>query len=213
MESTKIIACEMLRPEVESILADTALDYEVIWIEPALHVTPKLLNARLQEVFDTITDCNRVLMPFGDCGGALKGLRTGDFETIIPKVDDCLTLLLGSMQRRMQISGEMPTFYLSLGWIKQKSNIITAYNDMVEKYGEETAKMLSQTMYGNYRRVALIDTGVGDYNELLSYEKTLKDLFGFEKYPIKGTTAYLRNLFSGPWTDGNFTIIPPGSTM
>lgn len=209
MNGDKIIACEMLRPEIEAILKKMGSDDEVIWIEPALHVTPQLLNLRLQEVFDTITDCKRVKMPFGDCGGALKGLVTGDYETIIPNVDDCLTLLLGSMQRRVQISREMPTFYLSLGWVKQKSNIIDAYYDMVEKYGEDTAKMLAETMYGSYKRVALIDTGVGDYFELLSYEKTLKDLFGFEKYPVKGTTAYLEKLFSGPWSDGDFRVIPP----
>lgn len=213
MGATKMIACEMLRPEVESILKETALDYEVIWIEAALHVTPKLLNTRLQEVFDTITDCERILMPFGDCGGALKDLCTGDFETIIPKVDDCLTLLLGSAQKRERLSCEMPTFYLSLGWIKQKSNIIDGYYEMVKKYGEDTAKMLAETMYGNYKRVALIDTGVGDYNELLSYEKTLKNLFGFEKFPVKGTTAYLRKLFVGPWSDGDFRIIPPNSRL
>lgn len=213
MEATKIIACEMLRPEVEKILGELNLDYEVIWIEPALHVTPKLLNQRLQEVFAEIQNCQRVLMPFGDCGGALKQLHTGNFETIIPKVDDCLTLLLGSMERRIAISKEEPTFFLSLGWIKQDSNIISSYRDMIEKYGEDTAKMLTETMYGAYKRVALIDTGVGNYEELLSYEKPLKEIFGFNKYPVKGTTAYLQRLFSGPWDDGGFTVIPPNSTI
>ncbi len=213
MSDTKIIACEMLRPEVEALISESGLDYEVIWIEPALHVTPKRLNQRLQEVFDSLTDCGCALMPFGDCGGALKGLRTGNFETVIPNVDDCLTLLLGSMQRRMQIAKEAPTFFLSLGWIQQKSNIFAAYDDMVKKYGADMAKMLTETMYGNYQRVALIDTGVGNYDELMAYEKPLKDTFGFEKYPVKGTTSYLRQLICGPWDDGKFTIIPPNTKI
>ena len=213
MSGTKIIACEMLRPEIESIIDETSLDYELIWIEPALHVTPNCLNQRLQEVFDGIDNCEWVLMPFGNCGGALKGLTTGNFKTVIPKVDDCLTLLLGSMQRRINISKEAPTFFLSLGWIKQESNILNAYDDMVKKYGGDMAKMLTETMYGNYERVALIDTGVGNYDELLAYEKPLKDTFGFEKYPVKGTTSYLRQLIFGPWDESKFTIIPSNTRM
>lgn len=205
----KIIACEMLRPEMEKLLRETKIDNEVIWIEPGLHVTPQHLNEHLQKVFADLTECNRVLMPFGNCGGALKNLETGDFEVILPAVDDCLTLLLGSTSKRVQLASEMPTFFLSLGWIKQEKNIIAGYHDMVKQYGEDMAKMLTETMYGGYKRVALIDTGVGDAEELLAYGKPLKEIFGFEKYPVQGTTAYLKKLLTGPWDGGDFRIIPP----
>ncbi|MEG0875163.1 MAG: DUF1638 domain-containing protein [Clostridiales bacterium] len=211
MGKTKIIACEMLRPEVEYLVSELGLNNEIIWIEPALHVTPQLLKERLQEVLDSFanTDCQRVLMPFGDCGGAVAGLKSGNFELVIPKVDDCLTLMLGSLKKRQELSMEMPTFYLTLGWITQEKNIIADYHNMVKNYGQETADMLKETMFGNYNRVALIDTGVGDSNALLSYGKPLKEIFGFNEYPVKGTTEYLKRLLTGPWSSDLFRIIPP----
>ena len=69
---TKLIACEMLRPEIEAIQKETETNYDTIWIEPGLHSTPQLLNGHLKEIFEQLSDCDRVLMPFGDCGGALK---------------------------------------------------------------------------------------------------------------------------------------------
>lgn len=213
MENTKIIACEMLRPEVEFLQKELSMENEVIWIEPSLHVTPKKLKAKLQGVFDEMKDCQQILMPFGDCGGAISGLETGDFSLVIPLVDDCLTLMLGSLKRRMELSREMPTFYLTLGWITQEKNIIADYHAMVENYGQETADMLKETMFGAYKRVALIDTGVGNYDKLLSYQKPLEDIFGFQGFPVKGTMDYMRQLFVGPWDGEHFRIVPPHSVV
>lgn len=210
---TKLIACEMLRPEIEAIQKETETNYDTIWIEPGLHATPQLLNGHLKEIFGQLSDCDRVLMPFGDCGGALKNLETGDFEVILPKVDDCLTLLLGSVEKRIKIAKEMPTFFLSLGWLKQEKNIIAGYHDMVRQYGEDMAKMLTETMYGGYRRVALIDTGIGNEKEFADYEKPLKEIFGFEKYPVQGTTAYLKKLLTGPWEESFFRIAGPHTKL
>ena len=63
---TKIIACEMLRPEIEAIQKETEINHDIIWIEPGLHATPQLLNSHLKEIFGQLSDCDRVLMPFGD---------------------------------------------------------------------------------------------------------------------------------------------------
>lgn len=206
---TKLIACEMLRPEIEALQKETEIKYDTIWIEPGLHATPQRLNVRLKEIFAELSDCDRVLMPFGDCGGALKNLKTGDFEVILPKVDDCLTLLLGSVEKRIRIAKEMPTFFLSLGWLKQEKNIIAGYQDMVNQYGKEIADMLTETMYGGYKRVALIDTGIGNEKEFKYYEKPLKEIFGFEEYPVRGTTIYLKKLLTGPWENAAFRRVPP----
>ncbi|MDR2957160.1 MAG: DUF1638 domain-containing protein [Coriobacteriales bacterium] len=208
---TMVIACEMLRPEIEFILAELDLPFEVYWIEPALHLTPNKLHTRLQELFDSLVDIERVIMPFGECGGALKDLQTKAFEIIVPQVDDCLTLMLGSQSIREQIISEEATFFLTLGWIKQEKNIFAEYEYALNKYGEEAAEMIYEQMYGNYKRVALIDTGVGNVDELLSYKDGIEKLLKMKQFMISGTLDYLRALFLGPWPESRFTVVAPFS--
>lgn len=64
------------------------------------HDVPNRLREAIQRELDGIQDADRVLMAFGTCGGAMVGLRTGNFQLILPRVDDCLSLLMGSMEQR-----------------------------------------------------------------------------------------------------------------
>lgn len=212
MTQTRIIACKTLRPEIEYLFKELGLSHEITWMEPSLHNRPEKLHLNLQDTLDSFSDCERVLMPFGSCGNATKELKTGNFEMIIPKVDDCLTLMLGSMEQRQKISAEAGTYFLTLGWIKQEENLFFEYDRTVNKFGEKMAKEINEMMYKHYSRVAMIDTGVGNADELLSYSKPVKELIGLDYYPVKGTLDYLRQLFIGPWDDKFFTI-PPYSIL
>jgi hypothetical protein len=213
MTKTKLIACEMVRPEIEYLFRELGFTYETSWIEPALHNIPQKLHDKLQEILDSLTDCTRVLMPFGDCGNATRKLRTSDFELIIPRVDDCLTLMLGSYERRRKISAEAGTYYLTLGWLKQDMNIFAEYDRSVKKYGEKTAKWIMDAMFKNYKRIVLIDTGIGHVDELLSYSEPLKRIFNLDICPLKGGLDYLRQLMTGPWNEKNFIFIKPFSQV
>jgi hypothetical protein len=206
MSATKVITCEFLRRAVEFIFENNAIDYEIIWIEPALHERPQILNKKLQEILDAITDCDKVLMPFGECGNATRGLKAGNFEMILPKLDDCLSLLLGSYERRLQISEEAATYFMTLDWA---SSVVENHKEQIARFGEENTRMINDTLFANYKRIALIDAGIGNKETLKTYQKPLKEIMGLDSYFEQGTTDYLKLLFTGPWDDKYFNIIPP----
>jgi hypothetical protein len=206
---TKVIACEVLRREIEFIYKHNGLNYEITWIEPSLHDRPKILRQKLQDILDNVVDCSRVLLPFGECGNATMGIKAGNFEIILPKVDDCLTLLLGSYEKRKQIAEASPTYYLTLGWLLQETSLIKQYESNIEKFGKEDAKLINDVLFSSYKRIALIDTGIGDVEYLLSYQKPLKTMIGFDSYVECGTVDYLKLLLTGPWDDDLFYRVPP----
>ena len=80
-----------------------------------------------------------MLLGFGNCGNAIQGLKSGDFELIVPRLDDCVSLVLGSQRYRERYSREHHAFYLTDGWITGSRTIEVEYNEMIEDYGEEEA--------------------------------------------------------------------------
>lgn len=89
---TKLLACATLKNELEFLCQRMHISYETIWIESGLHNRPELLHKRIQAELDQIKDCDRLLVAFGNCGNALTDLQKGDYEMIIPKVEDIVHL-------------------------------------------------------------------------------------------------------------------------
>ena len=155
-ERPKIISCEVLRDEIEHVNPG----YEIDFVEGALHDYPDKLRARLQERIDaTPGDCP-ILLSCGRCSNGTVGLRGGAHRLIVPAVDDCISILLGSRQRYLEEHGRQPgTYYYTRGWIDYIEDPYQEYLQMIPKYGEERAAELERMILANYTRVAVIDTG------------------------------------------------------
>ena len=108
---TTLLACETLRNEIEAVIEKKHLKLDLCWIESGLHNTPKKLHARLQEELDSISGCDRLLLGFGRCGNSVLGLRTGDYETIFPRIEDCISLFFGSDEARSTYGREHAAIY------------------------------------------------------------------------------------------------------
>ena len=117
---TEIIACKTIQQEVELAIQMTGVDYPVHWLEAGLHNVNKKLHDTLQAVLDSL-HCDRVLLALGVCGNAVSGLQVRDYELIMPRVDDCVSLLLGNDKRRA-IGAEKVTYFLTKGWLQVKGD-------------------------------------------------------------------------------------------
>lgn len=95
---TVILCCASLEKEVRLAMARKEISYPLHILTDNNHDVPNRLREAIQRELDGIRDADRVLMAFGTCGGAMVGLSTGNFQLILPRVDDCLSLLMGSMQ-------------------------------------------------------------------------------------------------------------------
>ena len=209
---TTILACETIRDEISYSVEKACVNYPTIWIESGLHDSPKLLNGRLQKELDTIKS-NRVLVAFGYCGNAILGLKTGNYETVIPRVDDCISLLLGSNKQREEISAEYAAYFLTGGWLRGERNILAEYQHSQEKYGKELADMIMEKMYGHYRTLCLIDNGISRIEPLIKDTKAIAYTLNLEQKTIQASVCYIDQLITGPWHTDRFIIKPPYATV
>ncbi|WP_158408440.1 DUF1638 domain-containing protein [Desulfosporosinus fructosivorans] len=157
-----IIACEAFKGELE-VFKET-ISVNILWIEQALHNVPDKLHLKvlekIQEAEQSLNPGDIVLLFLGNCGGSLKGVSSRTLTLIYPNVDDCIPVILGSMERFKAIQAErLGTFYLNKNWIDAGEDPLSSSRKYIEKYGEKKGWKVSKLMYKNYTHFMLIDNG------------------------------------------------------
>ena len=210
--NTAIIACKTISDELRHAMAQTGTDYPVVWLEQGLHNVPELLRSALQTALDGL-EAQRVLLAMGFCGNAIRGVEVPACELIIPRVDDCISLLLGSVQRRLAVSREHAAYFFTEGWLRGERNIWVEYQHMVSKYGEDVARDIAGTMFGNYRTLMLLDSGTEPIEQLVESTEIVAETLHLEQKVAPATRDYLAELLRGPWDDERFVVVSPGSII
>ena len=208
-EKTVIFACKTIYDEVNLAREKCGCTYPVRFLEDNLHNFPDKLREAIQKELDELNGADRVLMAFGVCGNAVVGLKTHSFQLILPRVDDCISLMLGSMRRRAEISKKGQSIYLTRGWLENPSNIWAEYEYTVKKYGKETAECVIQAMYGKYENLTLIDTKAYELKRVEERISKMADAFHLVPRKVEGTVTILEQLFTGPWEEEQFIVVPP----
>jgi hypothetical protein len=210
---TLIIACNTIRGELEKAAAEVNCAHGFTWIESGLHLAPDSLRQRLQKELDRIQGVRRVLLAFGFCGNAVVGLKTGDFDLVIPRVDDCITMLLGSRENRERCNRRGGVYYLTKGWLEGEANIWKEYQAVLARYGPRRTEKVFRKMLAHYKFLGLIDTGAYDLPEIIPEATEISKELKLELLILQGTVGYLKRLLTGPWDDDRFIIIPPSTTI
>lgn len=223
---TVIIACRTLEDEIELAKKNTGVDYPVTYIESGLHERPKKLAETIKDTFEKVdadqkskaskgrkTAPLRVLMALGQCGNSMTGIAAGNFELIMPKVDDCLSLLIGSNKEKAELNLRDKAFFLTMGWLRGESTIMSQYKQSVEKYGEDTALSIMEMMYEHYETLGLIDTGAAPIDKLQEETAEIAELLGLKRKVYKGTISYVEELLTGPWPKERFITKHPGEAI
>ena len=131
----------------------------------------------------------------------------------MPRVDDCVALVLGSNEAfAEQARRAAGTYYLSRGWIESHATIFDEHEAMAGRYGEEQATRLTGLLLAHYTRLALVDTGRYDLAAYREFGRERAARFGLAYEEIAGTTALVDALLTGPW-DERFVVVPPGEEV
>ncbi|QSX08624.1 DUF1638 domain-containing protein [Alkalibacter rhizosphaerae] len=215
---TLILSCNTIRAELDLTIQQWNIPYPVIYLESGLHLEPDLLRKEMQKILDRVSNVDQVLLIMGFCGNAVVGLKTNDFRLVVPKADDCLTLLLGSMDRRKEVQREKNTYFLSKGWLDMfddvEKTMMDEYHRMTKRYGQERAEKIFRSYYRHYERLGVIDTGAFDMDDMLEQAKSTAAMMDLEIEPLKGTMNFLDAFVLGPWDDDTrFIRIEPHSTL
>jgi hypothetical protein len=208
---TKVIACATVIEEMLPLLPP-GVDYRVL--DFGLHVNPEALKRALQETVDAwATLAETILLGYGLCSQAVVGLRTNDCTLVVPKVDDCIAIFLGSGEAyKAQSRAEPGTYYLTKGWIEAGDSPFGEYDSLVEQYGEEKARRLMGKILKNYTRLALINTGQYELERYRDYSRRTAERFGLRYEEIPGSNTLIKKMLHGPRND-EFVVARPGETI
>lgn len=208
---TKVIACatviEEMLPLMPSDMAYEVLDF-------GLHLRPENLRDTLQATIDAAsTEADAIILGYGLCSMAVVGLKATHCALVVPRVDDCIAIFLGSRAAyKEQSSNEPGTYYLTKGWIEVSDTPFEEHKRLVERYGKERADRMIKLMLKHYTRLAFIDTGQYDQERYRDYARRTAEAFGLRYEEIAGSTTLIKKLLFGPWDD-DFVVAQPGETI
>lgn len=203
------IACRTIEDELNVIYNTLSTPFPIVWVESGLHNYPPQLKQRIQQEIDKISGAENILLLFGYCGNSIEGLVSAQARLVVPKVEDCISLLLGGNKNRRDLSRETPAFYLTDGWLRYEKNIYWEYEKCREKYGEARSLRIFQAMFAHYSNLNYIDTGSYNIESAISKTADFASRLKLKQGIVAGSLKLIEKAFSEDWDD-DFLIVPPG---
>jgi hypothetical protein len=208
---TKILACATVIEEMLPLMS-SEMAYEVL--DFGLHVHPEELKRVLQNAINASTSqADYIILGYGLCSQAVVGLKAEDCTLIIPRVDDCIAIFLGSESAYREQLHKVPgTYYLTKGWIEAGDTPFNEYEILEKKYGQERARKVIDRLLKNYTRLALINTGQYELEHYRDLTAKMAQRFSLRYEEIPGSDSLVKKMLYGPW-DEDFVIAAPGQTI
>ena len=206
-----VIACATVLEEMLPLMPPE-MKYQRL--EFGLHNEPDKLKESLQTAIDAVApDVDTILLGYGLCSRSVTGLKSDKCTLVIPKIDDCIGIFLGSLDAyNQQHSKEPGTLYMTKGWIEAGENPTEQRIAMIEKYGEEKARSFFMMMIKNYTRLVFINTGNYEIERYRERSETAARELNLRYEEVKGSNALISKLLLGSW-DRDFIIAPPGKAI
>ncbi|MCG8529385.1 MAG: DUF1638 domain-containing protein [Desulfovibrionales bacterium] len=165
-----VIACEIIRLELEHLLVE--LEWEpdhILFLDSALHNVPdKMRTTLVEKINEMAPNVDAILLGYGTCQ-SLENIQDEVATPLIhPKVDDCLCMMLGPDQYAAELEKQAGTWFMTPGWadVGVEMVIKELKLDRVKKMGKDPMEF-AKMMFSHYKRVLLIDTGVGNEEKMI----------------------------------------------
>lgn len=228
----RLIACEVLYREMCAVVAESPHTCDMEFLPKGLHdLGVEKMRPRIQERIDAVEvgRYDAILLGYGLCNNGLVGIAARHTKLVIPKAHDCITLFMGNRKQYREFFDAHPgTYYRTTGWIErcdsegagdqtvsQKLGLFLKYEELVEKYGEENAQYIMETMgsgTANYDTLAFIGMGLKceeSFRQRAMQEAREK---GWKFEELKGSLVLFRKLIDGGWDD-DFVVVQPGECV
>jgi len=226
-----IIACGVLATDLQRVAEAADAELTTDYLPGGLHARPHELRVRLQEAIDQASaheQLDRIVIGYGLCGRGTVGIHARAVPLVIPKVQDCIALFLGSdAAYRREFARYPGTYYFSAGWVVEKvqpksqegsgeprrrEDLIRDRDYLVEKYGEEHADAILEFMNSwqrNYQRAAFIDTGAPGREKFARHAQVMAEELGWLYEQLPGSTALLETALAAEQSSGEVLVVPP----
>ena len=205
-----IVSCATVAEELRRLGVEES---RLTVLEFGLHVYPEELKKRLQQAIDEVPgDCD-ILLGYGLCSYATVGLHSDSHRLVVPLIDDCIALFLGSREEHRRLQAQEPgTYFLTKGWVEAQEGALVEYARIRDRYGEERALKVARVMFGNYTRIALLDTGNYRLEDYREFARAMASFLGLRFEEIGGSNRMLLAMLDGDWHD-EFLVVEAGEKI
>ncbi|MCF8025940.1 MAG: DUF1638 domain-containing protein [Desulfobacteraceae bacterium] len=209
-----IIACRVIEYELEALRRKSGdNNIEIRYLDQNLHRTPEKMPDIIQAQVDAVSDyAERIVLGYGLCSNGIVGVTAGKQKILIPRIHDCIALLLGSRRAYFNAFNERAgTYYLTPGWVaEEKDPLGMVENEYTPKMGREMAQWGIHEELKHYTHIVLINTGVGDIEKLRKRARANAEFLGKTYEEVRGSDAYFKKILFGPYDSEDFVCIEPG---
>ena len=210
-----VIACRVMKADIDALLpGDESI--EVHYLDQNLHRTPERLGGLVQEKIDAVAGyAGHIVLGYGLCSNGIVGVRAVNQEICVPRVHDCIALMLGSRQAYHDaFKARAGTYYLTAGWVaEQKDPLGALENEYIPKMGREDAEWGLREELKHYTHIVLIGSEGADMAALRKRAKENADFLGMKYEEVDGSPRYFRKLLFGPYDPSDFVCIAPGEKI
>lgn len=221
-----VVACEVMRDELQPVIDDAEHIIDVRWIEQGLHDDPDKLRQTLAEQIAQIEadhpQVQHIALGYGLCSRGIEGLKCERCTMVAVRAHDCIALLLGSRQAYNAYITENPgTYWYSPGWNRchvppGPQRYQQKYDAYRQQYGEDNAEFLmeqEQAWFQHYSRATYISPEDQQHEADVQYSQQCADWLGWQFDHVQGKSTLFRRLICGPWQPEDVLVIPPGRTL
>jgi len=157
-----VIACDMIKNEIASLIADDPDVTEVVYLEAALHIYPeKMRDAIVDQINGLEGQVDAVFLGYGYCQSLKDIEQLVNVPTVLPPYDDCIMFLLTPERYATEIDHQVGTWFMSPGWAEVSAQMVVKELKLERaiKYGRDPMEM-AKRLFTHYKRGVFFNTGV-----------------------------------------------------
>ena len=210
-EDVLLIACPAVLGELEE---GPQTGFTARTLDPQLHLSPERLKEGLRAaVAERDKPGATIVLGYGLCSNAVLGLKTEHATMVVPRVDDCIAMMLGSNEAFAAESAKARgSYYVAKAYLDECDTIMSEHEKLIEKRGAERAERMMRLLLEHYTRIVLINTGRYDVEPYRARMEAFAETFDLTVEEVPGTTRILDALVEGGWGD-DFVVAPPGHEL
>jgi hypothetical protein len=215
-----IIACGVLKPDLQKAAQKLGIDADFKFLESALHDTPEKLKSELQQAIAAVSpeQYGRIILGYGICGQGTDGITAGKLPLIIPQIHDCISLFLGSAALYKEQFEKCPgTCYFTAGWLDKGAGpddirkwLLKSSPGHSEKEIQELIDEFFSGWQKNYSRAAFISADSERDDEARKLAQTTAEKYGWKYEELAGSTKFFEKLLIAEKTDDEILLVPAG---
>ena len=217
-----VLCCDIFKDDI--VLMSEKLENKPLQIESfkaESHLNPdNMRNVVCGKLSGFSKENNRILLIFGLCGNAALGLRSDDFELVIPRVHDCRGIFFGSSAAAMDFARNNPrAFFASPGYISAGllpseelfKNIKSRY---LSEYGKDGADILMEAFLGQF--AAYDEVFYMQFHESQESKRACMECAKFMNWKFReicANNSLLSDALQMRIDSDRFFILPKGKTL